>query len=86
MKEKKNSTTRPGHKFVVTDSGTPWEVGPGFLKMVGAAEPQSDESRARLSDTILRDAEEVTEEEAIEIWDDLRLAILAKHNKEPKTK
>ena len=55
------------HKFIVSEAGIPWEIGPGFLKMVGAAEPKDDESRARMTMTILSGAESVTEEEALRI-------------------
>ena len=55
------------HKFIVSEEGIPWEIGPGFLKMVGAAEPQDDESRARMTMTILSGAESITEEEALQI-------------------
>lgn len=55
------------HKFIVSEEGIPWEIGAGFLKMVGAAEPLSDDSRARLTMTILSGAESITEEEALRI-------------------
>ncbi len=59
-------------RFVISDSGTPWEIGPGFLKMVGAPEPQDADSRARLTGTVLKDAEEVSKEEALEAWEELK--------------
>ncbi len=55
------------HTFIVSEAGIPWEIGPGFLKMVGAAEPKDDESRARMTMTILSGAESITEEEALQI-------------------
>ena len=48
--------------------------------MVGAAEPKSDESRARLTDTILSDTEEVTEEEALRVRAERRAAADAEDN------
>ena len=53
--------------FIVSESGIPWEIGPGFLKLAGADEPLSDDARARLTRTILSGAESVTEEEALQI-------------------
>jgi hypothetical protein len=55
------------HMFIVSEAGIPWEIGPGFLKLVGADEPLSDDARARLTRTILSGAESITEEEALRI-------------------
>ena len=55
------------HMFIVSEAGIPWEIGPGFLKLVGADEPLSDDARARLTSTILSGAESITEEEALRI-------------------
>jgi hypothetical protein len=75
-----NATESETTRFVIDEDGFPWEVGPGFLKMVGAAEPKSDESRARLTDTILSDAEEVTEAEALRVREELNAAAAAEDN------
>ena len=53
--------------IIVDESGDPWEKGPGYVKLVGAAEPLSDDKRARLTGTLLSGAEEITEDEALRI-------------------
>ena len=58
--------------FIVDEWGTPWEIGAGFVKLVGAAEPLSDDKRARLTRTILSGSMEVSKEEAIRISLDLK--------------
>jgi hypothetical protein len=63
----KTNEEKEHHTFIVSEAGIPWEIGPGFLKMVGAAEPKDDESRARMTMTILSGAESITEEEALQI-------------------
>jgi hypothetical protein len=69
--KEESETTR----FVISETGIPWEIGPGFLKMVGSAEPKDDESRARMTETILSGAEEVTEEEALRVRAERRAAL-----------
>ena len=58
--------------FIVDESGRPWEIGAGFVKLVGAAEPLSDDKRARLTRTILSGSMGVSKEEAIRISLDLK--------------
>ena len=55
------------HKFILDEDGIPWEIGAGFLKLAGAAEPLSDDARARLTRTILSGASDISEEEALRI-------------------
>ncbi len=56
------------HKFIVSEAGIPWEIGPGFLKMVGDnTVPEDDKTRARLTMTILSGASDISEEEALRI-------------------
>ena len=55
------------HTFIVSEAGIPWEIGAGFLKLAGAAEPLSDDARARLTMTILSGASDISEEEALRI-------------------
>ena len=67
------------HTFIVSEAGIPWEIGPGFLKMVGDnTVPEDDNTRARLTMTILSGASDISEEEA--------LRIRAKRNAELKEK
>jgi len=63
----KTNEEKEHHTFIVSEAGIPWEIGPGFLKMVGAAEPKDNGSRARMTMTILSGAESITEEEALQI-------------------
>ena len=62
MKEEKEV-----RRFVLAETGTPWEIGPGFLRVAGASRPVDDDRRARITGTILSGAEEITEEEALRI-------------------
>jgi len=64
-----NNTT-----FILSETGTPWEIGAGFLKIAGASEPISDDARARITGTVLSGAEEITEEEALRISAELDAA------------
>ena len=64
----KTNEEKEHHTFIVSEAGIPWEIGPGFLKMVGDnTVPKDDESRARMTMTILSGAESITEEEALQI-------------------
>ena len=62
-----NNTT-----FILSETGTPWEIGAGFLRVVGASEPVDDDRRARITGTVLSGAEEITEEEALRISEELK--------------
>ena len=73
------------HKFIVSEAGIPWEIGPGFLKMVGDnTVPKDDESRARMTMTILSGAESITEEEALQIRAERKRKAEAENRKETK--
>ena len=63
MKEEKEV-----RRFILDEDGIPWEIGPGFLKMVGdTTVPKSDADRARLTGTILSGAEDISKEEALRV-------------------
>jgi hypothetical protein len=73
------------HTFIVSEAGIPWEIGAGFLKMVGDnTVPEDDKTRARLTMTILSGAESVTEEEALRIRAERKRKAEAENRKETK--
>ena len=51
--------------FILSETGTAWEIGAGFLRIAGASKPVDDDRRARITGTVLSGAEEITEEEAL---------------------
>ncbi len=64
----KTNEEKEHHTFIVSEQGIPWEIGAGFLKLVGDnTVPEDDNTRARLTRTILSGAESITEEEALQI-------------------
>ena len=64
MKEKENNRTPAGHYFILDEEDVPWEVGPGYLRMVGLREPVTDRDRMLFLSVKLSGASGTTREEA----------------------